>query len=98
MTTRGRQVSVNPLLYGKGLTVEIGNPGRERYEVAEEEVECECQALRWREKENRILVTEGFEAVGGSLWEKEGIIFGRGAALQSVREKLREDEEAILLW
>ena len=46
----------------------------------------ETRAARiWRAKENMGLVDAGFEpASGGNLWKKDGVYFGRGAALQHV--------------
>ena len=44
------------------------------------------------ERENQALIAEGFESTGeeDDLWTKEGVWFGRRAALQSARQTLRE--------
>jgi hypothetical protein len=41
----------------------------------------------WTERENRALVAAGFEPLGeeNALWSKDGIWFGRNAALQKLR-------------
>ena len=48
-------------------------------------------ASAWRRREDSALVAAGFEAVEEQdLWEKDGIVFGRGAALQKARCTLAE--------
>ena len=44
------------------------------------------------ERENQALIAVGFESTGeeDDLWTKEGVWFGRRAALQSARQTLRE--------
>jgi hypothetical protein len=39
-----------------------------------------------RRREEALLVAAGFKPAGGSLWEKEGVLFGRKATLQWVRK------------
>jgi hypothetical protein len=43
------------------------------------------------EKENQVLVAAGFESTEeeDDLWSKDGVWFGRNAALQSARQTLR---------
>ena len=59
----------------------------------------------WTDRENRDLVDGGFDRSGeeDDLWSKDGVWFGRNAALQSARRTLRTntgrevfDEEAEL--
>ncbi len=38
-----------------------------------------------REEENAVLVEAGFEPAGSDLWEKDGVCYGREAALQYAR-------------
>ena len=40
---------------------------------------------RLREWENSTLLSAGFEPVGDNLWKREGILYGREAALQYAR-------------
>jgi hypothetical protein len=40
---------------------------------------------RLREAENKVLVETGFESVGSGLWERNGVCYGREAALQYTR-------------
>ncbi len=40
---------------------------------------------RLREEENAVLVEAGFEPAGSDLWEKDGVCYGREAALQYAR-------------
>jgi hypothetical protein len=44
------------------------------------------------ERENQLLVAAGFESTDeeDDLWTKDGVWFGRRAALQSARQTLRE--------
>jgi hypothetical protein len=44
------------------------------------------------ERENQALIAVGFESTGeeDDLWTKDGVWFGRRAALQSARRSLRE--------
>ena len=60
-------------------------------------------AKRGTERENQLLVAAGFESTDEEedLWNKEGVWYGRNAALQSARRTLRAttgtdvlDEEA----
>ena len=43
-----------------------------------------------REKEDLLLLDLGFEPAGKDLWRRDGIHFGREAALQRVQCELRE--------
>ena len=61
-------------------------------------------AKRGTERENQLLVAAGFESTDEEedLWNKEGVWYGRNAALQSARHTLRAttgtdvlDEEAF---
>ena len=56
------------------------------------------------ERENQALIAVGFESTGeeDDLWTKDGVWFGRRAALQSAQRSLREstgrdifDEEVV---
>ena len=38
-------------------------------------------------KENTLLISAGFEPAEGGLWRKGGVWFGRGAALQQLRQR-----------
>ncbi len=49
---------------------------------------------RLRERENSTLLSVGFEPVGDNLWEREGIIFGREAALQYARRFADDNTQA----
>ncbi len=42
------------------------------------------------EEQDAILVTAGFEPAEGGLWARNGVRFGRQAALQDARRELRE--------
>ena len=44
-----------------------------------------------RKREDSLLLAEGFEAAGGDLWRRrDGIYFGREAALQEAHSSLRQ--------
>ena len=45
---------------------------------------------QWAQRENQALVAAGFEPTGeeNDLWIKDGLWFGRNAALQSARRTL----------
>jgi hypothetical protein len=44
-----------------------------------------------RKREDSVLLAEGFEPAGGDLWRRrEGIYFGREAALQEAHSSLRQ--------
>jgi len=43
-----------------------------------------------RKREDSVLLAEGFKAVGGDLWRREGIYYGREAALQYAQSSLRQ--------
>ncbi len=66
------------------------------HDAQEEQVErmwSEGEARTWaidgferlREEENAMLVETSFEPVGSDLWEKNGVCYGREAALQYAR-------------
>ena len=44
----------------------------------------------YREKEDLLLLDLGFEPAGKDLWRRDGIHFGREAALQRVHHELLE--------
>jgi hypothetical protein len=44
---------------------------------------------RLLQREDSALMAAGFEPTNGSLWQKEGVLFGRGAALQNAQRELR---------
>src|SRR5215212_4295048 len=41
-----------------------------------------------RKREDSVLLAEGFKPVGGDLWRREGIYYGREAALQYAHSSL----------
>ena len=41
-----------------------------------------------RKREDSVLLAEGFEPAGGDLWRRDGIYFGREAALQYAHSSL----------
>ena len=41
-----------------------------------------------RKAQDSVLLAEGFEPAGGDLWRREGIYFGREAALQYAHNSL----------
>jgi hypothetical protein len=41
-----------------------------------------------RKREDCILLADGFEPAGGDLWRREGIYYGREAALQYAHSSL----------
>ena len=47
----------------------------------------------YREKEDLLLLDLGFEPAGEDLWRRDGIHFGREAALQRVHHELLERGE-----
>ena len=53
--------------------------------------EGEMGAKRGTERENQLLVAAGYESTDqeDDLWTKDGVWFGRNAALQSARQTLR---------
>jgi hypothetical protein len=46
-----------------------------------------------REKEDLLLLDLGFEPAGEDLWRRDGILFGREAALQTGQRELLERGE-----
>jgi hypothetical protein len=46
--------------------------------------------VKLRKREDSVLHAEGFEAAGGDLWRREGIYYGREAALQEAHSSLRQ--------
>jgi hypothetical protein len=55
-------------------------------------VKLAYQQLR-REQENAALIATGFALVEGDLWEKDGVCFGREAALQNAWKELPANAE-----
>ena len=53
----------------------------------------ENSARNWREREDSLLSKAGFEKVENDLWNKGGVLYGRGAALQKALRKLGESGE-----
>jgi hypothetical protein len=49
---------------------------------------------RRRERENSTLLRAGFEPVGDNLWKREGVMFGREAALQYARRFADDNTQA----
>ena len=45
-------------------------------------------ADKLRKREDSVLLAEGFEAAGADLWRRDGIYFGREAALQEAHSSL----------
>jgi hypothetical protein len=43
-----------------------------------------------RKREDSVLLAEGFEPAGGDLWRRDGIYYGREAALQYAHSSLRQ--------
>jgi hypothetical protein len=43
-----------------------------------------------RKREDSVLLAEGFEPAGGDLWRRDGIYYGREAALQEAHSSLRQ--------
>ena len=41
-----------------------------------------------KKAQNSVLLAEGFELAGGDLWRREGIYYGREAALQEAHSSL----------
>ncbi len=48
-----------------------------------------------RRREDSALLAEGFEPTEEGLWRKDGLWYGREAALQYVRRALHEDDDAF---
>jgi hypothetical protein len=46
-----------------------------------------------QQKEDSILRAAGFEPTDGGIWQKNGVLFGREAALQCARHELRDSGE-----
>src|SRR5215212_11037537 len=46
--------------------------------------------VKLTKRENSVLLAEGFKPVGGDLWRREGIYYGREAALQYAHSTLRQ--------
>ena len=44
--------------------------------------------VKLRKREDSVLLAEGFKAVGGDLWRRDGIYYGREAALQYAHSSL----------
>ena len=44
--------------------------------------------VKLRKAQDSVLLAEGFEPAGGELWRREGIYFGREAALQEAHSSL----------
>ena len=57
--------------------------------------EGEMGVKRGTERENQLLVAAGYESTDqeDDLWTKDGVWFGRNAALQSARQTLRTSRE-----
>ncbi len=47
-------------------------------------------SAKLRNREDSLLLAEGFEPAGGDLWRREGIYYGREAALQHAHSSLRQ--------
>jgi hypothetical protein len=47
-------------------------------------------ADKLRKAQDSVLLAEGFEPAGGDLWRREGIYYGREAALQYAHSSLRQ--------
>ena len=43
-----------------------------------------------KKAQDSVLLAEGFEPAGGDLWRREGIYYGREAALQYAHSSLRQ--------
>ena len=41
-----------------------------------------------KKEQDRVLLAEGFKPAGGDLWRRDGIFFGREAALQYAHSSL----------
>ena len=55
-----------------------------------ERSEDQSGAAKLRKREDSVLLAEGFEPAGGDLWRREGIYYGREAALQYAHSSLRQ--------
>ena len=44
--------------------------------------------VKLRKREDSVLLAEGFEPAGGDLWRRDGIYYGREAALQHAHSSL----------
>jgi len=47
---------------------------------------------KFRRREDLLLLSLGFERMGEELWRRDGILFGREAALQTGQLELLENE------
>ena len=57
--------------------------------------EDQSGAAKLRKREDSVLLAEGFEPAGGDLWRRDGIYYGREAALQYAHSSLlRRDVHA----
>jgi len=52
--------------------------------------EDQSGAAKLRKREDSVLLAEGFEPAGGDLWRRDGIYYGREAALQYAQSSLRQ--------
>jgi hypothetical protein len=48
----------------------------------------------WRQREDLAMVAAGFEPKDGGLWQKDGVLFGREAALDYALRELRDKGES----
>jgi hypothetical protein len=48
----------------------------------------------WQGKDEHILLAAGFEPARGVMWQKEGVLYGREAALQYAKRELRDKGES----
>jgi hypothetical protein len=48
--------------------------------------------VKLTKREDSVLLAEGFKPVGGDLWRREGIYYGREAALQYAHSSLRQHD------
>ena len=53
----------------------------------------EAPSRIWQQKEDSILGAAGFEPGDGGIWQKNGVLFGREAALQYAWCELRDSGE-----
>ena len=44
--------------------------------------------IKLRKAQDSVLLAEGFEPAGGDLWRRDGIYYGREAALQEAHSSL----------
>jgi len=52
--------------------------------------ESQPGVAKLRKREDSVLLAEGFEPAGGDLWRRDGIYYGREAALQEANSSLRQ--------